>query len=79
MYICIINLKCIIMKVLRTVGDVKLNEGQLMAKGLNNLYNEKTGQLSFWFDDDVKNSMMKLPDDVFLQVARLHFEHAAIV
>jgi hypothetical protein len=67
------------MKVLRTVGDVKLNEGQLMAKGLNNLYNEKTGQLSFWFDDDVKNSMMKLPDDVFLQVARLHFEHAAIV
>lgn len=67
------------MKVLRTVGDVKLNEGQLMAKGLNNLYNEKTGQLSFWFDDDVKNSMMKLPDDVFLQVARLHFEQSAIV
>ena len=67
------------MKVLRTVGDVKLNEGQLMAKGLNNLFNVETKELSFWFDDDVKNSMMKLPDDVFLQVARLHFENAAIV
>ena len=42
------------MKVLRTVGDVQLNEGQLMAKGLNNLFNVETKELSFWFDDDVK-------------------------
>ena len=64
------------MKVLREVNDVQLNEGNLMAKGLNNLYNEKTGELSFWFDDEVKNAMMKLPDDVFLQIARLRFEQA---
>ncbi len=64
------------MNVLRKVGDVQLNEGNLMAKGLNNLYNKKTGELSFWFDDEVKDKMMKLPDDVFLQVAKLRFEEA---
>ncbi len=67
------------MNVLRKVGDVQLNEGNLMAKGLNNLYNEKTNQLSFWFDDEVKNAMMKLPDDVFLQIARLRFEQAEVI
>jgi len=67
------------MKVLREVGDVRLNEGNLMAKGLNNLYNEKTGELSFWFDDDVKDAMMKLPDDIFLQVARLHFQKSEVL
>jgi len=66
------------MKVLREVGDDKLNEGQLMAKGLNNLYNEKTGQLSLWFDNEVKDSLMKLPDDIFLEVVRVHFEHAEV-
>ena len=64
------------MNVLRQVGDIKLNEGQLMAKGLNNLYNEKTGQVSLWFDDSVKDAMMKIPDDAFLEVARVQFEHA---
>jgi hypothetical protein len=67
------------MKVLREVNDVQLNEGNLMAKGLNNLYNEKTGELSFWFDDDVKDAMMKLPDDIFLQVARLHFQKSEVL
>jgi hypothetical protein len=64
------------MNVLRQVGDVKLNEGQLMAKGLNNLYNEKTKQLSLWFDNSVKDAMMKLPDEAFLEVAMVQFEHA---
>jgi hypothetical protein len=67
------------MNVLKQVGNVQLNEGNLMAKGLNNLYNEKTGQLSFWFDDEVKDAMMKLPDDVFLQVARLHFQQSEVL
>jgi len=67
------------MKVLREVNDVQLNEGNLMAKGLNNLYNEKTGELSFWFDDYVKDAMMKLPDDIFLQVARLHFQKSEVL
>lgn len=64
------------MNVLKEVGAVQLNEGNLMAKGLFNLYNTETNQVSLWLDEEVKNAMMKLPDDIFLQVARLHFEHA---
>ena len=64
------------MNVIREVGSVQLNEGQLMARGLNNLYNTETKEVSLWFDDEVKDSMMKLPDDIFLQVARVHFDHA---
>lgn len=64
------------MNVLKEVGAVQLNEGNLMAKGLFNLYNTETNQVSLWLDEGVKNAMMKLPDDIFLQVARLHFEHA---
>ena len=79
MYICIINLKRIIMKVLRTVGDVQLNEGQLMAKGLNNLFNTKTKELSFWLDDDFKDELLKLSDDEFLDIANTQFKNAAIV
>jgi hypothetical protein len=64
------------MNVLRKVGDVQLNEGNLMAKGLNNLYNVETGQVSLWFDDEVKNAMMKLSDEEFLVEARIKFEYA---
>jgi hypothetical protein len=64
------------MNVLRKVGDVQLNEGQLMAKGLNNLYNIETGELSLWFDDEVKDSMVKLSDEEFLVEARIKFEYA---
>jgi hypothetical protein len=64
------------MNVIREVGSVQLNEGQLMARGLNNLYNTETKEVSLWFDDEVKDSMMKLPDDIFLQVVRVHFDHA---
>ncbi len=66
------------MNVLRKVGDVQLNEGQLMAKGLNNLYNVETGQVSLWFDDEVKDSMMELSDEEFLVEARIKFEYAEI-
>ena len=67
------------MKVLRTVGDVQLNEGQLMAKGLNNLFNTKTKELSFWLDDDFKDELLKLSDDEFLDIANTQFKNAAIV
>ena len=67
------------MKVLRTVGDVQLNEGQLMAKGLNNLFNVETKELSFWFDDDFKDELLKLSDDEFLDIANTQFKNAAIV
>ena len=62
------------MNVLRQVGDVQLNEGQLMAKGLNNLYNTETKQVSLWFDNEVKDSMMKLSDEEFIEVARVEFK-----
>ena len=64
------------MKVLRTVGDVQLNEGQLMAKGLNNLFNVETKELSFWFGDDFKDELLKLSDDEFLDIANTQFENA---
>ena len=66
------------MKVLREVGGVQLNEGNLMAKGLNNLYNEKTGEVSLWFDDELKNSLMEFSDDEFIFSAKLHFQIAEI-
>lgn len=77
-YICSINLKYVNMVVLRQVGNVQLNEGQLMAKGLNNLFNTETEQVSLWFDDEVKDSMLKLSDEAFLEVARVQFNHAEI-
>jgi hypothetical protein len=64
------------MNVLRQVGDVQLNEGQLMAKGLNNLYNTETKQVSVWFNDEIKDAMMKLDDEAFLEVARNQFNYA---
>ena len=64
------------MKVLRTVGDVQLNEGQLMAKGLNNLFNTKTKELSIWLDDYFKDELLKLSDDEFLDIANTQFENA---
>jgi hypothetical protein len=66
------------MKVLREVGGVQLNEGNLMAKGLNNLYNEKTGEVSLWFDDELKNSLMEFSDDEFIFSAKLYFQIAEI-
>jgi hypothetical protein len=47
-----------------------------MAKGLYNLYNNETKQVSLWFDEEMKNAMMKLPEDILLEVAKVHFEYA---
>jgi hypothetical protein len=62
------------MVILRQVGDVQLNEGQLMARGLYNLFNTETKQVSLWFDDEVKDSMLELSDDEFLEESRIKFE-----
>jgi hypothetical protein len=64
------------MKVIRQVDNVQLNEGQLMAKGLNNLFNTETNQVSLWFDDEVKDAMLKLSDEEFLEESRIKFEVA---
>jgi hypothetical protein len=64
------------MKVLRQVGDVQLMEGQLMSKGLNNLFNTKTKQVSLWFDNDFKNELMVMSDNEFLEEADYQFDVA---
>jgi hypothetical protein len=54
------------MNVLRNVNGIKLNEGNLMAKGLFNLSNETSNELSFWFDVDTKDWLISLSDEDFL-------------
>ena len=53
------------MLVLRLFEDVQLNQGDGMAKGLYNLSNNKTNEVSLWFDEDEKNAMMSLSDIQF--------------
>lgn len=64
------------MSVLRLFEDVQLNQGDGMAKGLYNLSNNKTNEVSLWFDEDEKNAMMSLSDIQFLHEARVKFEYA---
>lgn len=51
------------MKVLRTVRDIELLEGDSMAKGLFRVSNET--DISFWFDAESKDRLMKLDDAEF--------------
>jgi hypothetical protein len=55
------------MKVLRKVGNVELNEGNLMAKGLFNL--SKDGKVSLWFCSEDKDDFMDMTDDDFFAEA----------
>lgn len=65
-------------KVLRQVGSIQLLEGRQMMKGLNNIYDEESGEVSLWFDDELKSSLMELSDDEFIFSAKLHFQIAEI-
>ena len=56
------------MVVLRKVNDIELNEGNGQARGLFNL--TKGDDLSFWFDEDTKNRLMKLDDANFWHQAK---------
>jgi hypothetical protein len=55
------------MNVLRKVGNVQLNEGNLMAKGLFNL--SKGGKVSLWFCSEDKDDFMAMTDAEFLAEA----------
>ena len=57
------NIKLDDMKVLRTVKNIELNEGNLMAKGLFNVSMDK--KVSFWFDSEEKDHLMSLTDEQF--------------
>ncbi len=60
------------MKVLRNVRGIKLNEGNLQAKGLFNLSIGKDTSLavSYWFDEETKDRLMKLDDAKFWHESR---------
>jgi hypothetical protein len=62
------------MKVLREVGDVQLNEGSLMAKGLFNL--SKAGKVSLWFSSEDKDDFMAMTDEEFYVEASAVIDYA---
>lgn len=51
------------MKVLRQVGNIQLNEGNLAAKGLFNISTDN--DVSFWFDAEEKDELLALSDEQF--------------
>ena len=51
--------------ILREAYGYELNSGQLSAKGLFNVTNPN-GDVSFWFDDETKDKLLKLSDDEFI-------------
>ena len=60
------------MKVLRQVGDFKLNEGNLMASGLFNVSNDsemaqaKTGGVSNWFCEEIRDELLNCDNRTFV-------------
>lgn len=64
------------MKVLRQVGEIKLNEGNLMAQGLFNVSNDllleetKDKGVSNWFCDEVRDDLLSVSDERFVVLAK---------
>jgi hypothetical protein len=60
------------MNVLRQVNDIRLNEGNLMAKGLFNLalVTDNVVAVSVWFDEEEKDRLLALSDDEFTNEAK---------
>lgn len=57
------------MTVLKTVRNIELNEGNSQARGMFNLSNDK-GDVSFWFDAETKDRLIKLDDANFYHQAK---------
>ena len=66
------------MKVIRQVGTISLNQGTSMARGLYNLMDSETDELSFWFNEEVKDSLLAMTDEQFIHEARVQFEVAEL-
>jgi hypothetical protein len=66
------------MNVIKQVGNIQLNQGNLMANGLFNLTNTETKQVSYWFDHRTKNELMELNDEAFISEANEQFKTAEI-
>tara|TARA_R110000772_G_scaffold245860_2_gene359432 strand:- start:360 stop:587 length:228 start_codon:yes stop_codon:yes gene_type:complete len=64
------------MEVLRKVGQFELNKGDGMARGLYNmtntilLENTKDEGVSFWFDEETKDLLMRVQEAEFIQRAK---------
>ena len=60
------------MNVLRQVNDIRLNEGNLMAKGLFNLalVTDNVVAVSVWFDEEEKDRLLALSDSEFSKEAK---------
>jgi hypothetical protein len=61
------------MEVLRQLGQFKLNKGNLAASGLYNVTNDillentKDKGVSYWFDEETKDELMRMSDFDFGQ------------
>jgi hypothetical protein len=47
---------------LRTTYNIELSSGDGMAKGLYNLYNHDTGEVTLWFDKDTAEELKTVSD-----------------
>jgi hypothetical protein len=63
-------------RVLRQVGSIQLHGGTSMLRGLNNLYDIETGEVSLWFDNEVKDILIKASENDFVFLSKLHFKIA---
>lgn len=54
------------MNVIRVAGNISLNEGNGMANGLFNVFNEQTNEVSNWFDSETKDELIGLNDSEFI-------------
>lgn len=60
------------MKILKQLNGIQLNQGNSMANGLFNLSCEENDKInvSFWFDEEVKDRLLNLKDAEFYHQAK---------
>lgn len=59
------------MREIRIVGRYELNEGNLAAKGLFNVFDSKTQHVSMWFGIELKDELELLNDEAFVEACKL--------
>lgn len=51
---------------IRTTENIELSSGDGMAKGLYNLYNFETGEVTLWFDKDTAEKLKTASDKEYI-------------
>ena len=64
------------MKILRTFHGINLNEGNLAASGLFNLFDIETNEVSDWFDTETKDELLLMSDSEFYEYAQKNIENS---